>query len=290
MKLLHIDSGILGTASVSRQLSAEAVAEWRARYPSLEVTYRDLVAQPLAHLAGDQLFAAGADASQRQRGEELAAGDTVLQEFLDADVVVIGAPMYNFSIPEPAQGLDRPHPGGGQDLRLWRQGPRAWPATARDHRRLARRLLWRRTPAAACEHLETYLRSVFGFIGIVNPEVIIAEGIRSAPEHREKSAGERPASRDQSPRGVRRSIDKLPAVVKARRQDRQSANAVERRQYQTPGTPAMNREPAKLKRPIPQNNTTAAKLAAIGFLRGQLLLRRESIQRYVSALQVLPSA
>ena len=58
MKLLHIDSGILGTASVSRQLSAAAVAEWQAQHPHGEVVYRDLAAQPLAHLAGDQLFAA----------------------------------------------------------------------------------------------------------------------------------------------------------------------------------------------------------------------------------------
>src|SRR3982751_588715 len=65
MKLLHIDSGILGTASVSRQLSADAVAEWRAQHPGIEVVYRDLVAQPLTHLAGDQLFAAGADPSQQ---------------------------------------------------------------------------------------------------------------------------------------------------------------------------------------------------------------------------------
>ena len=85
MKLLHIDSGILGTASVSRQLSAEAVAEWRARHPNTEVVYRDLVAQPLTHLAGDQLFAAGADASQRspEMNAILSESDKVLEEFLE---------------------------------------------------------------------------------------------------------------------------------------------------------------------------------------------------------------
>src|SRR3954467_10151066 len=65
MKLLHIDSGILGTASVSRQLSADAVAAWRARHPGTELVYRDLVAQPLTHLAGDQLFAAATDPDQQ---------------------------------------------------------------------------------------------------------------------------------------------------------------------------------------------------------------------------------
>src|SRR5438067_4130845 len=90
MKLLHIDSGILGTASVSRQLSADAVAEWRAQHPGIEVIYRDLVAQPLTHLAGDQLFAAGADPSQQspQMRAILAESEAVLQEFLEADIVV----------------------------------------------------------------------------------------------------------------------------------------------------------------------------------------------------------
>ena len=72
MKLLHIDSGILGTASVSRQLSANAVAEWRTQHPNTEVVYRDLVAQPLTHLAGEQLFAAAAEFQPAEPGN---AGD-----------------------------------------------------------------------------------------------------------------------------------------------------------------------------------------------------------------------
>src|SRR5690606_9293046 len=91
MKLLHIDSSALGTNSASREISAAIVARWRADVPGLSVQYRDLDADPLPHLDGNGL--AKADPARAEESER------VLQHFLDADVVVIGAPMYNFSIP-----------------------------------------------------------------------------------------------------------------------------------------------------------------------------------------------
>ena len=85
MKLLHIDSAITGEQSVSRKLSAEIVAHLTASTPDIAVTYRDLVAAPLGHLTLGDMPAAGESTS-------------VLDEFLDADTVVIGAPMYNFTV------------------------------------------------------------------------------------------------------------------------------------------------------------------------------------------------
>ena len=100
MKRLHTDSSILGDASVSRLLSADFVAAQRAAYPALEVTYRDLGAAPIGHLSGAYLAAArGAVAADLSVQRDVEAGRAVLEEFLAADFVVIGAPMYNFGVP-----------------------------------------------------------------------------------------------------------------------------------------------------------------------------------------------
>lgn len=99
MKLLHIDSRVLGPHSVSRQISAAIVERLRKTTPNIDIVYRDLTSTPLAHLSGPHLAAAQGAAPDAALQQDLAAGKTVLDEFLSADVVVLGAPMYNFTIP-----------------------------------------------------------------------------------------------------------------------------------------------------------------------------------------------
>jgi FMN-dependent NADH-azoreductase len=106
MKLLHIDASILGANSASRQLSGAVVGRLRKATPGLEVAYRDLAAEP--HLTGAHLTAAqGATPEPPSLQQDIAAGQALLQEFLAADTVVIGAPMYNFTIPsQPKAWID----------------------------------------------------------------------------------------------------------------------------------------------------------------------------------------
>ena len=187
MKLLHIDSSVLGPHSVSRQVSAAIVDRLRQATPSLEIVYRDLTQTPLAHLSGSHLAAAQGAPAPAELGPDLAASAAALNEFLDADIVVIGAPMYNFTIPSQLKAwIDRVAvkdktfsygPNGPQGLA---GGKRVIIAISRGG------FYGEGSPAAAFEHLETYLRSVFGFIGI-NPEFITADGIQVGPEHREKA-------------------------------------------------------------------------------------------------------
>ncbi len=108
MNLLHIDASVLGDHSVSRQVSAAIVSRLRAADPTLKVTYRDLAAQPISHLSGLHLAAAqGVDVAANIQEDHLAA-QAALEEFLDADVVVIGAPMYNFTLPSQLKAwIDR---------------------------------------------------------------------------------------------------------------------------------------------------------------------------------------
>lgn len=120
MNLLHIDASILGGHSVSRQVSAAIVDRLRKAHPDIDVTYRDLAAMPLSHLSGAHLAAAqGVVPEAAALQDDLDAGRAVLEEFLAADSVVIGAPMYKLHGPQPAQGLDRPYSDCRQDLPVW---------------------------------------------------------------------------------------------------------------------------------------------------------------------------
>ncbi|BAR62980.1 FMN-dependent NADH-azoreductase [Bradyrhizobium diazoefficiens] len=188
MKLLHIDSSVLGPHSVSRQVSAAIVDRLRQATPSLEVVYRDLTQTPLAHLSGSHLAAAQGAPAPAELGPDLAASAAVLNEFLAADVVVIGAPMYNFTIPSQLKAWIDRILVAGKTFQYGANGPQGLAGAKRVIVAISRGGYYGAdTPTAAGEHLETYLRWVFGFIGITDPEFISADGIQVGPDHREKA-------------------------------------------------------------------------------------------------------
>jgi FMN-dependent NADH-azoreductase len=172
MQLLHIDSSITGEASLSRQVSAAVVQALKSANPGLQVVHRNLGADPLAHLDG-ALLAAGGDAQ-------------ALQEFLDADVVVIGAPMYNFSIPSQLKAWIDRILVAGKTFRYSEAGPEGL-AGAKTVIVASSRggLFGADTPQAALDHQENYLRTVFGFIGISDVKFVRAEGVAYGPAHRD---------------------------------------------------------------------------------------------------------
>jgi len=173
MKLLHVDSSILGQHSASRELSAAIVARWQDSVPGLEVTYRDLEAAPLPHLSGASLAAADPG--------ETATAAQALQEFLDADVVVVGAPMYNFGIPSTLKAWIDRLAVAGKTFHYTEQGPKGLAggkqlivASSRGGFHLD----------APSDFQEPYLRFVFGFFGIADVEFVRAEGLAISPEQR----------------------------------------------------------------------------------------------------------
>jgi FMN-dependent NADH-azoreductase len=188
MKLLHIDSSVLGPHSVSRQVSAAIVDRLVNAAPGLDTTYRDLTATPLHHLSGSHLAAAQGAEPAGALQPDLAAGQAVLEEFLAADIVVIGAPMYNFTIPSQLKAWIDRIVVAGKTFRYGAQGVEGLAGNKRVIIAISRGGFYGAgTPAAVGEHLETYLRWVFGFIGIANPEIISADGIQTGPENREKA-------------------------------------------------------------------------------------------------------
>lgn len=190
MKLLHIDSSILGANSASRRIAAAVIDRLRLSEPNLEIAYRDLTAEPLAHLTLAQLpsahplsaLAPASDAAQQDK----VASQATLDEFLAADIVVIGAPMYNFTIPSQLKAwIDRilvP----GKTFQYSHDGVKGLAGDKRVIAVITRGGFYGSdTPYAAAEHGESYLRTALGFIGITNPEVIVAEGIQRGPEYRQ---------------------------------------------------------------------------------------------------------
>ena len=188
-KLLHIDSSVLGPHSVSRQLSAAIVEKLRQTTPGLEVAYRDLTSTPLAHLSGAHIAVAqGANNPDPSLQQEVATGQAVLAEFLAADTIVLGAPMYNFTIPSQLKAWIDRIVVAGKTFKYGAQGPEGLAGNKRVIVAISRGGFYGAgTPMAALEHLESYLRSVFGFIGVTQLEFISADGIQLGPEHREKA-------------------------------------------------------------------------------------------------------
>jgi FMN-dependent NADH-azoreductase len=188
MKLLHIDSSVLGPHSVSRQVSAAIVDRLRLETPNLAITYRDLSSTPLAHLSGSHLAAAQGAPAEAALAQDLAAGQAVLEEFLAADIVVLGAPMYNFTIPSQLKAWIDRIVVAGKTFKYGAQGAEGLAGNKRVIIAISRGGFYGAgTPMAVGEHLETYLRWVFGFIGVTNLEFIPADGIQMGPEHREKA-------------------------------------------------------------------------------------------------------
>ena len=187
MKLLHIDSSVLGEASASRELSAAIVKALTGAMPDVEVIRRDLDADPIPHLDSRLLAAVRPDiavASATRATDE--KGAAALEEFLGADIVVIGAPMYNFTIASQLKAwLDRIIIGG-KTFRYTEAGAKGLAGGKKVIIASSRGGLYAPgTPQAAHDFQETYLRVILGFIGIEDIEIVRAEGLAYGPEQRE---------------------------------------------------------------------------------------------------------
>jgi FMN-dependent NADH-azoreductase len=207
MKLLHLDSSILGANSASRQLSAAMVDQLAKGTPGLEIVYRDLAAAPLSHLSGEQLAARqGAVPESPETRKDIAASQAVLDEFLDADIVVIGAPMYNFNISSQLKAWIDRILVAGKTFRYGATGPEGLAGNKRVIVAISRGGLYGAgMPAEAFEHVETYLRGVFGFIGVTRLEIVVAEGLQMGPEQRDKAM-----------QGALQAVAQLPAAAQLR--------------------------------------------------------------------------
>ncbi|KTT16205.1 NAD(P)H-dependent oxidoreductase [Pseudacidovorax intermedius] len=179
MKLLQVDSSVLGANSVSRQLTAEVVRDWVAAHPGTEVDYLDVAADAPGHFGADALgVKVGAEATTDAQKQENAVSERLVRQFLAADVVVVGAPLYNFSIPSQLKAWIDRLAQPGRTFKYTEKGPQGL-ATGKTVIVVSTRGGMYSTSEAgqAAEHQESYLKVIFGFFGITDVRFVRAEGL-----------------------------------------------------------------------------------------------------------------
>ena len=183
MKLLRIDSSARKN-SVTRQLTRDFANSWRMQYPGREVMERDLTTMHLPHIT-DEWVQAAYSSPERLSSEErlvLATSDALIEELRQADVIVIGAPMYNFAIPAPLKAWIDQVVRVGQTVLFGASGPQGLLTGKKVYVITSRGGTFRPgTPTERFDHQEPYLRHVLGFIGLTDVTFIHAENQKPGP-------------------------------------------------------------------------------------------------------------
>jgi FMN-dependent NADH-azoreductase len=197
MKLLHIDTSVLGGNSVSRQLTAQIVAQWRAGHPDTSVDYLDLATDAPSHLSADSLgfrLPAQTENLSEVQKRENAVSEALVSQFLAADVIVVGAPLYNFSIPSQLKAWIDRVAQAGRTFTYTDKGPQGLAGGKTVIVASTRGGVYSTSDAGrAMEHQESYLQTVFGFFGITDVRFVRAEGLAmgDAPKATAIAAAER---------------------------------------------------------------------------------------------------
>ena len=181
MKLLHIDSSILGTHSVSRQLSKSITTQWSASHPGTVVEYLDLAVNGPSHLSVDSIGfripPTNPELSEVQKREN-AISEALVSQFVAADVVVIGAPLYNFTIASQLKSWIDRIAQGGRTFTYTDKGPQGLAGGKTVIVALSRGGVYSTSAGGqAMEHQETYLQTVLGFLGVTDIRFVRAEGM-----------------------------------------------------------------------------------------------------------------
>lgn len=181
--VLIIDSAATGDASVSRKLTDAAAEAIRRRNPAARITHRDIGTDPIPHLTGETVPAirAGLVGSETAR-DALALSDTLVRELFDADLIVIGAPMYNFGMPSTLKAWFDHVARAGVTFRYSEAGPEGLLKGRKAIVVETRGGLYSEGPAAAFDSQEPHLRTLLGFLGITDVTFVRAEKLAFGPE------------------------------------------------------------------------------------------------------------
>lgn len=183
--ILHIDSSPLGDHSVSRKLTAKVLAELKVNHPDTKIVTRDLGTSPLPHLSGITVSAFFTPPEQRNEllNEALKLSDEVIDELFAADVIVIGAPMWNFGIPSSLKAWVDHIARAGRTFKYGATGPESLlPLGKKVIIASSRGGIYTSGPMQVMDHQETYLKSILGFIGLHDVSIIRAEGVAMGEE------------------------------------------------------------------------------------------------------------
>ena len=189
MQLLHIDTAITGAQSVTRQLTADIVRTWKAAHPNTQVQYLDLAVDAPSHLSAQSLgFRTGQAAATEAERQENALSEALVSQFLASDVIVIGAPFYNFTIPTQLKAWIDRIAQAGRTFKYTEKGPVGLAGGKTVIVAVSRGGVYSTSEGGrALEHQEGFLRTIFGFMGVTDLRFVRAEGMAMGPDS--KNAG-----------------------------------------------------------------------------------------------------
>jgi FMN-dependent NADH-azoreductase len=178
--ILHIDSSPLGERSVSRKLTAKTLAELKAKHPGSKVITRDFGAKPLPHLSGTVIgaFFTPPDKRDAVLNEAIKFSDQAIDELAAADIIVIGAPMWNFGIPSSLKAWIDHVVRAGRTFKYGAAGPESLlPPGKKVIIASSRGGVYSDGPMKSMDYQETYLKAILGFIGLHDVSFVRAEGV-----------------------------------------------------------------------------------------------------------------
>jgi len=187
MNILHITSSARGNTSYSNRVAGQLIGELSARNPGATVALRDLAREALPHIDDDFLAATRSPAgpqTARQRAQ-LAQSDALVAELLLAAVVVIAAPMINFTIPSNLKTWIDYVARAGRTFSYSEKGPQGLVTGKQVILVVARGGVYASNPAL--DFQVPYLKSVLGFLGMTEVDVVEVEGTAFGPEAAEKA-------------------------------------------------------------------------------------------------------
>jgi len=191
LKVLAVTSSALGDASASNKLVNDTIAQLTARNPGLQLATRDLGNGQVPHLDLDGATAIrGGEPANAAQAAAQKLSDELIAEVKAADVLVIGAPMYNFGIPSTLKAWFDYVLRAGVTFRYTEAGPEGLLTGKRAIVVATRGGLYSEGPAKAMDSQEPHLRTMLSFIGITDITFVYAEKLAFGPEAREASIGE----------------------------------------------------------------------------------------------------
>ena len=181
-KALILNSAVTGEASISNKLTAEFAARLKERDPSARIATRDLGANPVPHLLPDTVAGIRATATTEAEKAALALSDELVDEMRDIDLLVIGAPMYNFGIPSSLKAWFDYILRAGVTFRYTENGPEGLLPVKKAVVIETRGGLYSEGPAVAMDSQEPHLRTLLGFMGVTDVVFVRAEKLGFGPE------------------------------------------------------------------------------------------------------------
>lgn len=177
--ILHINSSVRHQGSHSRSLTAEFLASWQAAHPSDRIIERDLASDPVPHLSEQMVGAFFTPEEQRTavQSSTVQLSDVLVDELMAADILVLGAPMYNFSISSGLKAWIDHVVRAGRTFKYSAAGAAGLLGGRKVLVVTAAGGSYSEAPASAHDFVSNYLRTVLGFIGLTDITFVRAEGL-----------------------------------------------------------------------------------------------------------------